>query len=173
VRLRVLPRLTLLVATIMVGVSAETALAHPLHTSLAELAYDPATKEIRISVRVFVDDLTKASEAYARSRTRTTAIQTSVRSADSPIVAYARASFVVADRTGRVLLLASCGEKQVGDLLWICFRAPAPAGLSGFRVAHRMLFDLYSDQVNIVQASYNGNKVSLLFTRGDGFKRLE
>jgi hypothetical protein len=57
--------------------------------------------------------------------------------------------------------------------MWMCFHAPAPGGVAGLRVAHRILFDLYADQINIVQASYNGKKTNLLFTRGDGFKVLE
>ena len=136
--------------------------AHPLHTSLAEIVYDPAAKEIRISIRVFIDDLTKASNAYA----------TSHKGVRTPIVDYARAAFVVADRGGHPLPLTSCGAKPVGDLMWLCFRAVAPSGIAGFQVAHRVLFDLYSDQINIVQATYNGKKTSLLFTRGEGFKKL-
>ena len=168
-----LSRPTLWVATMMIVVSARSVAAHPLHTSLAELAYDPATKEIRISVRVFVDDLTKASEAYARSHTRTAGLQTGARAVESPMLAYARAAFVVADRSGRALPLASCGGRRVGDLMWICFHAVVSGGVAGLRVAHRILFDLYADQINIVQASYDGKKTNLLFTRGDGLKRLE
>lgn len=137
--------------------------AHPLHTSLAEIAYDPAAKEIRISIRVFVDDLTKASTAYAAAHKI---------SAQTMFVDYTRSAFVVVDRGGHPLVLASCGSRPVGDLMWLCLRAPAPAGLAGMKVTHRILFDLYADQINIVQASYNGKRVSILFTRGDGFKPI-
>jgi hypothetical protein len=44
----------------------------------------------------------------------------------------------------------------------------------GWPASHSQgLFDLYADQINIVQAAYNGKRVSLLFTRGDGFKQLD
>jgi hypothetical protein len=56
--------------------------------------------------------------------------------------------------------------------MWLCFRAGAPSGLAGMQVTHRVLFDLYADQINIVQANYNGKRISLLFTRGDGLKKL-
>jgi hypothetical protein len=145
---------------------------HPLHTSLAELTYDPAVREIRLSVRVFVDDLTKASAAYARQRNVGVRPQTNPASTESPILAYARFAFVVADRAGKRLSLASCGGKRVGDLMWLCFHSSAPSGPAGFQIADRILFDVYSDQINIVQAAYAGQKANLLFTRGDGFKRL-
>jgi hypothetical protein len=61
----------------------------------------------------------------------------------------------------------------VGDLMWVCLRAPAPGGPVGLRVVHKVLFDLYADQINIVQAAYSGKRISLLFTRGDGFKKLD
>ena len=149
------------IVAVIVG-GAAPVFAHPIHTSLAELVYDQSAKEIRISLRVYVDDLTKASARY-----RNTA------SVDSGMVAYARAYFGVVDRNGRAVSLASCGEQLVGDLMWMCFRAPARTGPSGFSIAHKVLFDLYSDQINLVQANYSGRKVSLLFTKGDGFKKLQ
>ena len=149
------------IATALIVMAAAPLVAHPIHTSLAELMYDPSAKEIRISLRVYVDDLTRASARYSRAA-----------SADSAMIAYARAYFGVVDGNGKAVSLASCGEHLVGDLMWLCFHGPARTGPAGFSVAHKVLFDLYSDQINLVQASYNGKKVSLLFTKGDGFKKL-
>ncbi len=151
------------IALVVIAATARSLDAHPLHTSLAEIVYDPAAKEIRISIRVFIDDLKKASTAYARAHKS---------SPQTMFIDYARSSFIVADRSGHPLGLASCGSKPVGDLMWLCLRAPAPAGIAGLQVAHRVLFDLYADQINIVQASYNGKRSSVLFTRGDGLKKL-
>jgi hypothetical protein len=147
--------------------------AHPLHTSLAEITYDQGAKEIRVSVRVFIDDFTKAAAAYAGVRAAAARAAKVPASSESPLLMYARASFVIADHSGRTLSLASCGGKRVGDLMWICFHSSAPANLGGFRVANRILFDLYADQINIVQATIGDRKVSLLFTRGDGFKQID
>jgi hypothetical protein len=155
-------RILLPAAIALTLVAAGPLVAHPIHTSLAELVYDASAKEIRISLRVYVDDLTKASASYSRGAP-----------GDSAMTAYARAYFGVVDRNGRAVTLSSCGERLVGELMWLCFRAPAGTGPSGFSVAHKVLFDLYSDQINLVQATYNGRKVSLLFTKGDGFKKLQ
>ena len=172
-RLRGVARLAALpLALIAMAGTAHSVGAHPLHTSLAEMVYDPAAKEIRISIRVFVDDLTKASTAYAAAHS-TTRVSSLPLIPDAAIIEYARASFIVADRGGHPLALSSCGNKPVGDLMWVCLRASAPGGPVGFRVTHKVLFDLYEDQINIVQAAYSGKRISLLFTRGDGFKRLD
>jgi hypothetical protein len=153
----------MLLAAVSLALTARNAQSHPLHTSLAELTYDARAKEIRISIRVFTDDLTKASDAYAKSKSITT----------SKVESYARAMFVVTDRSNRLISLASCGSKAVSDLTWLCFHAAAANGPSGFRVAHKILFDLYEDQINLVQSAYNGKKQSLLFVRGDGLKRID
>jgi hypothetical protein len=156
-------RLVVPLAIAAIVATAHSVGAHPLHTSLAEIVFDPAAKEIRVSIRVFADDLKRASDGYARSHAGTR----------FPVIDYVRSAFVIADRAGHPVALASCGAKPVGDLMWLCFRATGPAGPAGFRVTHKVLFDLYTDQINIVQASYGGKKVSLLYTRGDGFKRLD
>jgi hypothetical protein len=43
---------------------------------------------------------------------------------------------------------------------------------SGSSVSSKLLFDKYRDQINIVQATYDGRRTSLLFTDGEGEKRL-
>ena len=156
-------RVAVPLAIVAIVATAHSVGAHPLHTSLAEIVYDPAAKEIRISIRVFADDLTRASNAYARSHAAT----------QFPEIDYVRSAFVIADHGGHPLALTSCGNKPVGDLMWVCLRSAGPGGPVGLRVAHKVLFDLYADQINIVQATYGGKKVSLLFRRGDGFKRLD
>jgi len=45
--------------------------------------------------------------------------------------------------------------------------------MSGLRVRVALLFDRYDDQINIVQVTYHGRRVSLLFTRGDASKPLD
>ena len=152
--------------------SSEVVAAHPLHTSLAEIVHYPATREIRLSVRVFIDDFSKAAEARARGREASARASGAPAPAESPYLAYVRAMLVLTDHGGRPVPLGWCGWRRVGDLIWLCFKASAPAGLSGFQVADRILFDLYADQINIVQATYHGKKENLLFTRGDGYKRL-
>jgi hypothetical protein len=139
--------------------------SHPLHTSLAQIEYDPVKREMQISIRVFVDDFSKASAAYA--------LLNRGKTSGASALAYARSAFMVADPSGRQLPLAYCGGQRVADLIWLCFHTSAPRGISRFQVADKILFDLYTDQINIVQATYGGKKVSLLFTHGEGFKRLE
>jgi len=137
--------------------------AHPLHTSFAELNFDPRTKTVQVSLRVFVDDYSAAAAAWARR---------SVQPKVSPLIAYATSSFTLRDANGRAVSLQSCGDKRVGDLMWLCLRGAFTGNPEGSRIVSRILFERFDDQVNIVQASYNGRKSNLLFTSGDKEKRI-
>ena len=131
--------------------------AHPMHTTLTQLSYRDADRTIQVSVRVFADDF---RAAIRRDVTDTAAFD------------YLRSALSLADRTGRPLVLTSCGLRRTGDVLWLCVSAPAPEGLSGLRVHVRLLLELYADQINIVQASYGGRRASMLFSRGDAPRKL-
>ena len=117
---------------------SERAEAHPLHTSLAELTYDARTGAVQLSLRVFVDDFTRASVAFQQKQRAVRTVSTGP--AQSPLVTYALASFLLTDSRGRSVALASCGGKRVGDLMWLCFRAQAAPG-EKLRVLSQVLFD--------------------------------
>ena len=130
---------------------------HPLHTTLTQLEYRAAAKTVRVTVRTFADDFTAAAGGVA----------------DSMAARYLRSTVTLTGRDGRPLSLAWCGVRRTGDLLWLCLEAPAPSsGLAGMLIEARQLFERYGDQINIVQASYAGREVSLLFVRGDRAKAL-
>ena len=130
---------------------------HPLHTTLTQLTYDAAGSTVEVTVRAFADDFRAAVGSDA---------------SDSAAYAYLGKALTLMDRGGRALPLSACGLRRTQDLLWLCLRTPAAGGLAGVRVHARMLLELYEDQINIVQASYDGRKVSLLFSRGDQPKPL-
>ena len=148
-------------------VASERAEAHPLHTSLAQLAYDPKTGAVQLSLRVFVDDFTRASIAFQQKHGAVR--PASAGPAQSPLIGYAVASFVVTDARGRRVAFTSCGGKRVGDLMWLCFKGQSSGPL---RVVSEVLFDTYRDQINIVQASSAGKTTNLLFTPGESAKAI-
>ncbi len=141
----------------------QVAFAHPLHTSLAELSYDERSGMLEVSLRVFVDDFTEASLEWGKTA-RVTGRRT--------MVGYALEMFTVTV-AGQPVVFGSCGGKHVGDLMWLCFRSrvapPAPGSIA---VSSRILFGKYKDQINVVQAAMGGTKTNLLFTPGDGPKKV-
>lgn len=149
--------------------SSEQAQAHPLHTSLAGLTYDAKTGAVQLSLRVFVDDFSRAAVAFQQKQNAARAV--SAGSRQSPLIGYALASFVLTDSRNRRVVFSSCGAKRVGDLMWLCFRGQAAPG-GRLRVLSQVLFDNFKDQINIVQASSGDRHGNLLFTPGESAKSI-
>ncbi len=148
---------------------SDRAEAHPLHTSLAELTYDAKTGAVQLSLRVFVDDFTRAAIAFQKKQNAVR--PASSTAAQSPLIQYSLASIVLTDSRGQRVSFASCGGKRVGDLMWLCFRGRAAPG-GHLRVLSQVLFDNFKDQINIVQASSGDRHANLLFTPGEGAKAI-
>jgi len=140
--------------------------AHPLHTTLTQITYDAKTRTIRAMIRVFRDDLGKAMAQKRRI------VPVDSVAWGNAALAYAHTAFTMADAKGKALPLRSCGTARKADLVWLCLETPASTPPTSVSIGNQMLCDLFSDQVNIVQAIEKGTTRSALFTRGDGVKPL-
>lgn len=148
-----------------VGVNARAAWSHPLHTTLTDIALDSADGSMRLTIRAFADDF---SAVVARRAGKVRPADYNVSDAD--IASYVAATLSVEDPSGRRASLTWGGLRRTGDLMWVTVRAPSVRSLRGMRVASTLLFEVFDDQVNIVQATYDGRRHSMLFTAGDGRK---
>jgi hypothetical protein len=142
--------------------------AHPLHTTMTELAEDRARGTVRATIRVFADDF---GTAVARSAGRK-AIPSGA-AWDAVAVGYAARAFGMMDGTGRPLALASCGIRRTADLVWVCLEARPAQPLATLQVRNGVLCELFDDQVNLVQGALAGGpRRSVLFVKGDGWKKI-
>jgi hypothetical protein len=164
---RSVPLAPLLVAGALLIATAAPALGHPLHTTLTEIGRGDG-RTLRATIRVFADDFGRAVLGLGAAAAAPAMDAVS----DSAASAYVRAHFTIATPDGRALPLSWCGVRRTGDLVWVCLEAAWSGAMDGMRVHDRMLFELYRDQINIVQASDGGSRASLLFTSGDGPKRI-
>jgi hypothetical protein len=128
---------------------------HPMHTTVTEVVQEDARGHVSIQVRVYVDDLRAA-----------------VPLADSAMARYLRATFALADRTGRPVRLTWSGAEPTGDVILLRLRGEVPGGLAGARVTSLVLCERFEDQVNVVRTEYAGRTATLLFTRGETAKVL-
>jgi hypothetical protein len=143
------------------------AAAHPIHTSFAELVYDPAARAVTVSLRVFADDF--SADVARRTGARVGADHVPP---DAATFRYVVERFTVVTARGEALPFRWCGLRRAGIQLFICLRAPAAAAPAGGRVRSAILSDVFTDQVNIVQATVAGQRRTLLFTPGAGLKPL-
>jgi uncharacterized protein DUF6702 len=158
-------RSVMAVLTVAFVASARTAWSHPLHTTLTEIAIDSTDGAMRLTIRAFADDF---SAVVARHAGKPRPADYNVSDAD--IASYVAAAVSVEDASGGRAPLTWGGLRRTGDLMWVTVRVPSVRSLRGVKVATTLLFEVFNDQVNIVQANAEGRRHSVLFTAGDGRK---
>jgi hypothetical protein len=154
----------LLAAAVLAASRTSRTTMHPLHTTLSDVTIDTARGVVRIVVRAFDDDLRRAA---APSRTS---------QPDSLAAAYVASAIALADGVHHVIVLRSCGTRHSGDLTWVCLEGQsAVKPLANVTMRQTMFCNLFRDQINIVQVHVpaSSESRSVLFTNGDGFKRID
>jgi hypothetical protein len=138
---------------------ATRAYSHPLHTTLTEVTVAP-DGGVQIVLRAFVDDFSAAIAGNTGTAPASVSIPT-----DTAAARYLARTVALTDAAGHSAPLAVVNIRRAGDLVWVTLRAPTLRSVSGARLANRVLFDRYNDQVNIVQTSIGGRRQTLLFTK--------
>lgn len=137
-------------------------IAHPIHTTYAEITQPTVPGKVTITFRGFEDDLTAA----ARAGTPTGHL-------DSVVGHYLKRQLSLTDARGRGIPLQVTGIRRTPDVLWFTFQSTGVADLTGGKLSNRVLTELHGDQVNLVQVKLRGRTRTLLFTAGEGPKAID
>ena len=145
-----------------VVVAVTPAAAHPVHTTLTEIARG-SDGVITLRIRVFADDFSAAASRFVGGPPpRDHAVS------DSTAARYV-ARFVRLEHGMDVVRLVFAGQRRDGEVIWIDLRGRVRSGSGEVRLVNALLFDLHADQVNLVQT--RGGR-TVLFTRGEGPKEI-
>ena len=141
---------------------APKAFAHRYHTSVTRLEYNAEERLAEITVRTFADDL----EAVLSKRMGKSVRVDGSKAVDTLVFGYLQ--FVFQLKSGaQEVELQWIGMELKGNTAWIYLQAKVPQGRSKTSLRNTFLFDLFEDQVNIVNVVAKGKKASLVFRRGD------
>ena len=139
-----------------------SAAAHKYYVSVFQLNYIPAKKEIQMTSRIFIDDL---EAAFVKKYKKKFYIGTTAEVADTDeyIKKY------IADKlhikvNGKEKPVKFLGKEIEDDILICYYTLPAERAVKSLGVSNITLLELFDDQQNIIHASVNGNKKSLLLT---------
>ncbi len=132
---------------------------HEFHSSLAEIHYNTASKSLEVSLRVFSDDL---SEALTKENKRTVRLDESA-AVDPLIKQYLIKHFALLDSKNSQKPLIWVGKEITVDVVWLYFEIPLAEDMNGLKVQNSVLFELFEDQVNIVNVNYKNQKKTYLF----------
>lgn len=141
---------------------APRAAAHKYHTSVTRLEYNAEERSAEITIQTFTDDLEEILGKRAGKSIRLGAGKDTERL----VFDYLRSVFELKKHDGSSEL-QWVGMEVTGKTVLLYVLAKLPEGISRISVRNTLLFDLFADQVNIVNVLYSGKKTSLVFKRGD------
>ena len=136
---------------------------HAYHSTITELRYNAAKKQLELSVKVFTDDFEKALSQGQPAHVNLT------DAGPRPLVlasAYLRRTLQISTTAGAPLQLQVLGMQAENDGYWFYCKVPLPGPVAGIKLRQALLLDAFSDQMNIVNIEANGAKQSALFRAG-------
>ena len=141
--------------------------AHKYHTSVTRLEYNAEERSAEITIQTFTDDL----EAILSKRAGKAVRLDGGKDSGRLVLDYLRSAFEL--RLGDASReLQWIGMEMKGGTAWLYVLAKLPEGLSKASLRNALLFDLFEDQVNIVNVVNKGKKSSLVFKRGDNLQEI-
>jgi hypothetical protein len=140
---------------------------HTYHSSILELRINPQQQQVELALKVFTDDL---ENALSKGRPQHLTLQ------DPRVIplaeAYLRSHLELAlpytsSRQPRLpLTLQFLGMQPEKDAYWLYAKAKLPRAASAVWLRNTVLLDMFSDQMNIVNAESGSAKASELFRAG-------
>jgi hypothetical protein len=136
---------------------------HAYHSTITELRYNAAKKQLELSVKVFTDDFEKAlSQGQPKPVSLTEAGPRPLITAD----AYFQRTLQLSTPAGARLPLQLLGMQAENDGYWFYCKVPLPGPVAGVKLRQTVLLDAFPDQMNIVNIEANDKKQSALFRAG-------
>lgn len=142
--------------------------AHKFHTSFTEAEYNAKEASLQITLRTFPDDL----ELVLGKRSGKSVRLDRKQETEPLLIAYLQETFQLKNAKGETLKLSWVGMEAGVDSAWLYFEASMPEGFAGAQLRNGFLFDLYDDQVNLVNVKQDERKRALTFKNGDAFQTL-
>lgn len=136
---------------------------HAYHSTITELRYNPAKKQLELSVKVFTDDFEKA---ISQGQPKTVSL---TELGPRPLVladAYFQRTLQISTVAGARLPMQVLGMQAENDGYWFYCKVALPGPVAGIRLRQAVLIDAFSDEMNIVNVEANGKKQSALFRAG-------
>lgn len=130
---------------------------HPFHISIMEADWNPKTKHLELSIRVFTQDL---EEALCKVNRRPVELSTKHQLEPELQTYLERNLKLFAD--GKPLILQYHGKELANDVTWLYVETTEAVG-GKLEVRNTLLFDLFDDQNNLMNLKAGGAVKSFLF----------
>ena len=154
---------------LFVAVSLMSFGVHKFYTAIYQIEFAPKKKMLQITARIFYDDLNEALEAKYHKKTF---VGTEKETAEDVVLLkkYLSEKFLI--KVNGQAKAMDLHSKEVEDNVLICYLTIK--GISKVKtldVENSIIMEKHSEQQNIIQANFKGQKQSLLLT-SDNFKGM-
>ncbi len=139
---------------------------HPFHTSIGDCHYNPKTKHLEFSIRLFTDDLEQALTTFGKAPF----VLDNKRPAEALLTQYLlrhiKVSQQSAQQQGGVasqpINLSVIGKEAANDVTWVYLES-ADCNPEGLIFRQSALTDHFDDQQNILNVEVGKQKRTLMF----------
>lgn len=145
---------------------APRAFAHKFHTSFTEANYNAEAGTLEVTLRTFPDDLESAVRRRAPPPPAPSPAKDQKKEFEERVAAYVAETFRLETAKGEPIKISWVGMDAGVDSAWLYFEARLPASAGEVRLRNRFLFDLFDDQINLVNLKTGGERIALRFERG-------
>jgi hypothetical protein len=134
-------------------------LLHPLHLSVADIKHNPEAKSLEITQRLFADDLEDALRH--QSGAKVDVLNPADHAHLSGLIGrYLQQNFQL-QLNGKQEEAKYLGHEIEGDAVWVYMEVPNVRGLKSISVQNTVFFEMFDDQINLINVDKDGKIRSL------------
>ncbi|MEJ6793313.1 MAG: peptidase E [Lacinutrix sp.] len=134
--------------------------AHKYYVSITKIEYISEKQSVQIITRVFIDDFEKLlKERYNNSIVLNT--NTKEDQIDNYIASYLLSRIIISIN-GKESEIKFIGKEYDGDVVQCYLEVENIDKISSFKIENKVLFDMFSDQKNIVRLKINDRTKSFI-----------
>lgn len=145
---------------LFLGVSGE--IAHDFHVSVCQMEYDEQSRALEISHRIFLDDLEEALILQYNDQKIDVLAPNNKQELDSLITDFILENFSISVN-GKDTFPTVLGNQINGDVMNVYIEIKNIKKLKSLVIEHKLLMDLFPDQVNLIHFQKGQEKQSLKF----------
>lgn len=144
--------------------SAVLIMAHPIHVSVTEIAFDEKEKELEIVARIFLDDLETAIQESRKQPDLNLLEPGPDITTDQLVSAYLLEHFKISIK-GKAQKIKYLGHETESEAMLCYIQVSNIKKLETIEVFNSVITELYDDQSNLVHVTVRGNIKSLRLMR--------
>lgn len=141
------------------AVSPAAEILHPFHVSVVEIRHNEGEKTLEISCKIFTDDFEKVlTQNY---KARVDLINPPDKKAMDTLVKKYIGSHLSISVDGRPVTLTYLGFDRESEAVYSYVQADRVASVKKIEITTRLMYDLFTDQINLVHVIVGGNRKSV------------